>query len=79
MPEELDWQAIGGTWGCATSNLTKWEPDAVVERPQGLGDICDRISQKSPTLGRYVLKYFQDMAAHVAQLRGLLRPGGTAH
>jgi hypothetical protein len=24
---ELDWQAIGGTWGCATSNLSKWQPE----------------------------------------------------
>ena len=24
---ELDWQAIGGTWGCATSNVGKWEPE----------------------------------------------------
>jgi hypothetical protein len=24
---DLDWQAIGGTWGCATSNLTRWQPD----------------------------------------------------
>ena len=25
---DLDWQAIGGTWGCATSNLTRWQPDS---------------------------------------------------
>lgn len=24
---ELDWQAIGGTWGVATSRLNQWEPD----------------------------------------------------
>ena len=23
---ELDWQAIGGTWGVATSRLAKWSP-----------------------------------------------------
>jgi len=24
---DLDWQAIGGTWGCATSNLNGWQPE----------------------------------------------------
>jgi hypothetical protein len=27
---DLDWQAIGGTWGCATSNLTRWQPDPAI-------------------------------------------------
>ncbi|MBI2925993.1 MAG: DNA adenine methylase [Verrucomicrobia bacterium] len=27
---DLDWQAIGGTWGCATSNLTRWQPDPTI-------------------------------------------------
>lgn len=76
---ELDWEAIGGTWGCATSNLTKWKPNTAIDRPDGLRDICDRIGARSTTLGQYVLKYFEDMAIHVSQLPGLLRPGGSVH
>lgn len=30
---ELDWKAIGGTWGCATSNLTHWQPESTAEIP----------------------------------------------
>ena len=30
---ELDWKAIGGTWGCATSMLNTWTPKATGEIP----------------------------------------------
>jgi hypothetical protein len=30
---ELDWKAIGGTWGCATSRVGKWNPEYEIKIP----------------------------------------------
>ena len=63
---QLDWQAIGGTWGCATSNVAKWEPTQPVEIPyRGFTKLLGRISEKSPVLARYVHKYFHDMVCYL--------------
>ena len=78
---ELDWQAIGGTWGCATSNVAKWQP-AGDPRPipfPGFEDILSRIAERSAVLSRYVHKYFHDMAYHCASLVEVLQPGATVH
>jgi DNA modification methylase len=77
---ELDWQAIGGTWGCATSNLMKWQAAGA---ENGLGSMLDSvlrgISVQSEILSRYVRKYFQDTASHIAGLKRVLAPGATVH
>jgi len=73
----LDWRAIGGTWGSATSNLTSWKPDPRL--PGAERDLEQRltaISERSPLLSNYVRKYFEDMSDHVASLARVLRPGG---
>jgi hypothetical protein len=73
---ELDWQAIGGTWGRATSNLNRWI--AAAELPLSKTDLIEtveRIEERHLLLGRYVRKYVLDMATHLASLRPLLRPG----
>lgn len=73
---ELDWQAIGGTWGCATSNLLKWTPDTRFPVPEGsFQETVERISQQSKVLGLYVNKYFQDTVQHVQSLKQVLAPG----
>ena len=42
---ELDWQAIGGTWGCATSKLTGWQPPQERDIPyEGFGTLLARIA-----------------------------------
>jgi hypothetical protein len=70
---ELDWDAIGGTWGCATSQLIHWCPDPTVQLPlAGFAETVERISAHNPLLGRYVHKYFQDIMQHVRSLRPLL-------
>jgi hypothetical protein len=77
---ELDWRAIGGTWGCATSNVGKWTPP--VPRPvpyHGFDAILERIAERSDVLSRYVHKYFHDMDGHVAALADVLAPGATVH
>lgn len=77
---ELDWQAIGGTWGCATSNVAKWTPEVAASIPyDGFDDITARIAETSKVLGRYVEKYFHDMVAHCRSLFAVVAPGGTVH
>jgi len=77
---ELDWRAIGGTWGCATSNVGKWEPEEVREIPfPGFNDILENIAHYSPLLARYVHKYFYDMVAHCHELFSVVKPGGTVN
>jgi hypothetical protein len=74
---ELDWRAIGGTWGVATSKLARWEPDAELELP-GLQPLLRKIEDKSRVLARYVERYFCDMDQHVRGLAQVLAPGGRA-
>jgi DNA modification methylase len=77
---ELDWQAIGGTWGCATSNVGKWEPPVACAMPYpDFPAILAAIAARSDILARYVHKYFYDMAEHTRQIFRLIRPGGTVH
>ncbi|HEV3261830.1 MAG TPA: hypothetical protein VG013_33580 [Gemmataceae bacterium] len=77
---ELDWQAIGGTWGCATSNLATWKADAGPAVPFGeFGAILEKIAERSVLLSRYVHKYFHDMVGHTRALFRVVKPGGTVH
>lgn len=77
---ELDWQAIGGTWGCATSNLSSWKPiyDDIVPFPK-FGLIISSISKDHILLGRYVHKYFQDIKIHLQSLKKVMAPGGRCY
>jgi hypothetical protein len=81
---ELDWEAIGGTWGCATSNLSKWDRPAALEVPfEGferiLKSIANANQQSGPLLSTYVEKYFCDMVGHVRELFAVVRRRGTVH
>jgi len=79
---ELDWDAIGGTWGVATSRLVDWRPAGAFV-PEYLSPILRKIEASHPKNGllmsQYVHKYFCDMARHFAAARSVLRPGGGAH
>jgi hypothetical protein len=75
---ELDWQAIGGTWGVATSKLSSWRPDS--ELPlRRLRTLTRAIERRSPVLARYVERYFHDMDQHLASLGRVLAAGAEAH
>lgn len=79
---ELDWKAIGGTWGIASSRLKDWEakheslPKTIFAVYK---DICNAESKNGVLLGTYVLKYFHDMHMHFDSLRAILDSGAKLH
>jgi len=74
-PGELDWQAIGGTWGAATSRVVNWQPAGVFERSHPIHRTVNRIARRSDLLANYVHKYFEDMAGHFDALVPTLAGG----
>jgi len=77
---QLDWRAIGGTWGAATSNLGSWTPPEGFSVPhRGYAALARRIEGHSPILARYVHRYLVDMDRHLAGIRPLLAPGARVH
>lgn len=77
---ELDWQAIGGTWGCATSLLNTWSPGDSEGIPFVRFDrIVSAIGQKHVLLGRYVERYFHDIKGHIAALEHVIAPAAKCH
>jgi len=77
---ELDWQAIGGTWGCATSLLDRWAPNPGNGIPYSRFDrLVEEITKGHRLLGRYVHKYFEDMKTHIHSLRGVLARGAQCY
>ena len=77
---ELDWQAIGGTWGCATSLLNTWKPNAQRDIPFAhFNRIVQDIGAGHALLGRYVHKYFEDIIGHITGLRRVLAAGARCH
>lgn len=77
---EMDWQAIGGTWGCATSNVAKWTPTLARCVPfPGFEGILTRIAERSSLLANYVHKYFYDMIDHCLSLFRVVHSGGRLH
>ena len=77
---ELDWQAIGGTWGCATSNLGTWDGASAKEIPYtGFERLVRAITRYHTLLGRYVHKYFIDMQEHILSLRHVVASAGRCY
>lgn len=72
----LDWKAIGGTWGSATSKLKSWKASNISDMPQSLLDTCSMIEasdgKNGATMAQYVLKFFDDMFVHLSNLRSHL-------
>lgn len=73
----LDWKAIGGTWGAATSKLKNWQPsrDGLPER---LYEVCEKVKasddKHAELMSKYVHKYFEDIMRHLENLKPLLKP-----
>jgi hypothetical protein len=75
---ELDWKAIGGTWGAATSRVAAWTSSGKVPLT-GLDELVTKIAARSDVLSRYVLKYFFDMWSHVRSISRVMARGGRVH
>ena len=75
---ELDWKAIGGTWGIATSRLSSWKCENK-NLSQKLYDVCSKIksadNKNGETMALYVMKFFDDMYIHFSNLRRKLNNG----
>jgi hypothetical protein len=80
---ELDWLAIGGTWGVATSRLAEWSPSGARWLPDDLPPVLAGIASgdnaNGVLLSNYVAKYCEDMSAHFDGLRRVLTPGARVH
>jgi hypothetical protein len=80
---ELDWTAIGGTWGIATSRLTEWNRSAEHFNSKRLARVLDEIAhadnRSGVVLANYVAKYFDDMWAHFQGLVPVLAPAAELH
>ena len=79
---DMDWQAIGGTWGSATSRLSGWDSTLTLPLDDGfkatIGAIESSDGRNARLLASYVHKYFYDMLAHFRQAFRVLRTGGQA-
>ena len=80
---ELDWSAIGGTWGIATSRLMEWKHGngafAHSLLTTALKGIEHRDNKNGRILANYVAKYFDDMWAHFQTLPSVLTLGAEVH
>ena len=80
---ELDWSAIGGTWGVATSRLSDWErPEKPFQHPlldKALSGIEHHDNKNGKILSKYVAKYFDDMWEHFKSLAPVLNEGSNLH
>ena len=80
---ELDWSAIGGTWGVATSRLIDWERPRETFKHPLLDAALDRIAhhdnKSGKILANYVAKYFKDMWDHFNSLVPVLSKGSELH
>lgn len=80
---ELDWTAIGGTWGIATSRLMEWRRSTEHFKSKRLTKVLDQIAhadnRSGVVLANYVAKYFDDMRAHFQGLVPVLAPAAELH
>lgn len=80
---ELDWTAIGGTWGVATSRLNEWDRSETcfesTSLSSALTSIANTDNKNGPLLSRYVAKYFDDMWSHFRGIVPKLADGAELH
>lgn len=80
---EMDWEAIGGTWGVATSRLNDWTVPADGFQSERLRKAAEKIGNEDHKNGRllanYVLKYFDDVWRHFQSLPEVLNHGAQLH
>jgi DNA modification methylase len=70
---ELETEAIGGTWGKATSVLSGHFNYRSTIIEEALRGIPERIGEHSHLMQNYVIKYFNDIEQHMESLKPFLR------
>lgn len=80
---ELDWSAIGGTWGIATSRLSEWNHGTSDFQSTLLNNALERIADEDNKngglLSNYVAKYFCDIWEHLRSLTPVLARDAEVH
>lgn len=80
---EMDWSAIGGTWGIATSRLAEWQRSSSGFYPAYFDEILCRIRESDKKSGallsNYVAKYFEDMWCHINDIVNIMASDGSVH
>ena len=81
---ELDWEAIGGTWGIATSRLTDWTADKEKGYyPDYLKEILRQIrgeqNKNGDKMASYIARYFEDILEHFKSLVQVLNKDARVH
>lgn len=80
---DLDWTAIGGTWGMATSRLTDWQRPDTALQDASLSDILHSVAhadnKNGKLLSTYIAKYIDDMWSHFKGLTSTLADGAEVH
>ena len=80
---EMDWAAIGGTWGVATSRLIEWkrpaEPLQSAILDEALCRMAHHHNKNGKLLAKYVAKYFEDMWRHLKSLVAVLNDHSNVH
>ncbi len=80
---DLDWSAIGGTWGTATSRLQRWDRSGDSYVPTYLNSILRDIAREEnlsgSLLSNYVAKYFEDIWVHLNSLTKILTERARVH
>lgn len=80
---DMDWSAIGGTWGIATSRLAEWQRTSGGFCPPYFDAILSRIRNADKKSGlllcNYVAKYFEDMWCHIRDVVNVISVGGSVH
>ncbi len=78
---ELDWKAIGGTWGIATSRVADWCPVTGSALGEDFSSAIEKIASSpapnAPLLANYVHKYFLDLQEHLVAAHRVVRRGGA--
>lgn len=80
---ELDWNAIGGTWGAATHRLKYWSPAEGLYVPTVVKSVCRRIGKEDSAnaliMTNYVRRYFEDISIHLTDIKRVMRRGGRIY
>ena len=80
---DMDWSAIGGTWGIATSRLAEWQRSSAGFYPAYFDAILSRIrgadKKSGVLLSNYIAKYFEDMWCHIRDMVNVMTMNGTVH